>query len=135
MAILASPDALEFLSGMWGVVQTELAEDERIASVGLAIEVFSMNDDTHAAVVTMPRPQREFEAFFVAMVARLEGPDSFARVFSLVLTSPPIGDPDAAILEWTAKGEHEFVEKRADVDPGAFVDAIEQVIGPAPSAS
>ncbi len=133
MAILASPDALEFLTGMWDVVQSELPQEDRGGSAGLSIEVFPMEGDTHAAVVTMPRPEREFEAFFVAMVARLEGNDAgneaFARVFSLVLTSPPTTDPEAAILEWNAKGEHEFIEQRADPDPGAFVDALERVLG------
>ncbi|MEM6990968.1 MAG: hypothetical protein AAF721_10735 [Myxococcota bacterium] len=128
LQILASEDALEFLSGMWGVVEKELPPEEHIGSDGLAIGVFPMENETHAAVVTMPRPQREFEAFYVALVAKLEGNDAFARVFSLVLTSPPTTDPEAAILEWNAQGEHEFVEQRADVDPGAFVDAIETVL-------
>ncbi|MBL4688927.1 MAG: hypothetical protein JKY37_30330 [Nannocystaceae bacterium] len=129
MEILASADALRFLQGMWDVVQAELPEPDRVASLGLGIEVFSIEADAHAAVVTMPTPKREFEAFFVGLVARLEGDEAFARVFSLVLTSPPGADPEAAMLEWNAKGQHEFVEQRADVDPGAFVDAIEKVLG------
>ena len=113
---------------MWEVVEKELPPEDRIGSEGLGIDVFSIDDDTHAVVVTMPRPQREFEAFYVGMVARLEGDAPFSRVFSLVLTSPPTADPEAAMLEWNAQGEHEFVEQRCDADPGAFVDAIETML-------
>ena len=128
LAILAGEDALEFLRGMWEVVEKELPPEDHIGSKGLGIDVFAIDDDTHAVVVTMPRPQREFEAFYVALVARLEGDEPLSRVFSLVLTSPPTADPEAAMLEWNAQGEHEFVEQRADIDPAAFVDAIETVL-------
>ena len=128
MGILASPDALEFLTGMWGVVQTELPADDQFPCTGLAIDVYPLADDAHAAIVTMPAPQREFEAFFVAMVAKLEGNDAFARVFSLVLTSPPVAQPEAAMLEWNGKGEHTFVEERAEPLAGAFAEAIDRVL-------
>jgi len=128
MEILASPDGLEFLTGMWGVVEQELPADQQMGAAGLTVEVFSIDGDIHAVVVTMPPPLREFEAFFVALVARLEGEHAFARVFSLVLTTPPPGEPDAAMLEWNAKGEHEFIQERADISPGDFVDAIERVL-------
>ena len=128
MEILASADALRFLAGMWDVVERELPPEERIGHAGLAIDVFEMKGDWHAAVVTMPRPQREFEAFFVALIANFQETGGASRVFSLVMTSPPVADPEAAILEWNAKGEYEFIEQRADVEPGAFVDAIEAVL-------
>lgn len=128
MAILASEDAVEFLSGMWGVVEKELPQADRIGCAGLSIDVFPLADDAHAAIVTMPAPQREFEAFFVAMVATLEGAHAFARVFSLVLTSPPIARPEAALIEWDANGEHTFVKERAEPSPGAFAEAIDRVL-------
>lgn len=129
LGILGSKDAMEFLSGMWRVLDRELEPQHRLPATGLSVSCFELADDIFAAVVTMPPPQRVFEAFFVGCCARLEGEAPFARAFTLDLAGPPVPHPQTGLLEWNAEGEHELLETPGtEPDLTAFTDAIERVL-------
>lgn len=125
---MAGEQALEFLGGMWTVVEEELEEDQRMGSEGLGLDVYEVGEDVHAAIVTMPAPEREFEARYVALVARFEEPGSFARVFSMVGTEPPAQHSEVALLEWDREGKYSFVEQRCGPTVDDFIDALERVL-------
>ena len=120
---------MEFLSGMWGVLDRELDPQDRLPATGLSVSCFELADDVFAAVVSMPPPQRVFEAFFVACCARLDGEATFARAFTLDLAGPPTAHPLTGLLEWNAEGEHELLDT-APIEPDltAFTGAIERVL-------
>lgn len=130
LGILGSAQAMEFLVGMWDVLCGELEPPQRLPSEGLAVHCYELNNDVFAALVTMPPPQRVFEAFHVACCARLEGEHPFARAFTLDLAGEQTdAEPLAGIMEWNAEGEHELLgEVPAGVDPSSFTDAIEAML-------
>jgi hypothetical protein len=126
MGILASDDAMAFLSGMWDVLAQEIDEKERVSPDGLAIEHYSLQGDVFIALVIMPVPQGGLEAWFVAAVARLEGENTFARCFTL--DRIPELDPNAAVLEWDTEGKHEVRLHACPPSREAFLDAIEDLV-------
>jgi hypothetical protein len=91
--------------------------------------MYELPTDIWVALVTMPPPQRVFEAYFVACAARLEG-ETFARAFTLDLAGPPIPDAETGILEWDAEGKHELLEPRCRPDASEFVDTLERILLP-----
>lgn len=127
MGILASDDAMAFLTGMWDVLAAEIEPDERASKEGLAIEHYSFDDDVFVAMVVMPPPEGGLEAHFVAAVARLEGEHAFARCFTL--DRIPELDPNAAVLEWTTEGKYEIRRDGCPPTREALLDAIEDLIG------
>lgn len=128
LGILGSDDAMKFLSGMWDVIDAELEPGERLDVRGLAHHFYELKGDVFASVVTLPPPARVFEAYFVAMVARLEGEHTFARCLSLDLAGVPGPDALTGILEWDAEGHHELRSEGCRPERSAFVDAIENLI-------
>lgn len=127
MGILASDDAMEFLSGMWEVLGAELEPEHRVSPEGLALEHYELTHGVFVALVVMPPIRRGLEAHFVAVIARLEGDEAFARCFSL--DHLPDLDPPAAVLEWDADGKHQVVRDACDPSREAFLDAIEDTLG------
>lgn len=127
LGILGSADAMPFLSGMWDIIDREIENEPRIDRSGLAVSFYELPDDIFVALITMPPPQRVLEAFFVALVARLEH-DNFARALSLDLAGPPGPDPLVGILEWDAEGKRTLLEPTCEPEPSAFVDAIEAIV-------
>jgi hypothetical protein len=86
------------------------------------------------ALVKMPKPEQELEAFFVA-IALLASParpaswhrDVQARVFTLEKEDP--GAADAGVFcEWTQDGEHRNFALQIVAEPGAFLRTIEAAL-------
>jgi hypothetical protein len=127
LGILGSSDAMAFLSGMWDIIDREVEPEQRIDRRGLAVDVYELQHDVFVAMVTMPPPQRVLEAFFVALVARLES-DTFARALTLDLAGPPGADPLVGILEWDAEGNRTLLEPTSKPEASAFIDVIEALI-------
>jgi hypothetical protein len=127
LPIMASDDGLEFLTGMWDIIDREVEPEERVDRSGLRIETYELSTDLWIVLVVMPPPQRAFEAFFVACAARLQGP-ALARAFTLDLAGPPTHDPETGILEWDAEGQHQLLEPRCPPDASAFVDMLEHLL-------
>jgi hypothetical protein len=129
---------MRFLDGMWDVLDRELEPDPRSTPHTLELACYVLPSDVFVALVTMPPPQRVLEAFFVALVARLEGASAFARCFTLDLarapspgmTTPRGGDTHAptGILEWDMRGQHTLVKESVAPEASCFVEAIERLI-------
>jgi len=129
LPIMASERGMEFLSGMWGVIDGEIEPHQRIDHDALAVDTYELPSNVWLVLVTMPAPKRVFEAFFVACAARLES-DPFARAFTLDLAGPPTADPDTGVLEWNAEGKHELLEPRCTPLASDFVDVVETLVLP-----
>jgi hypothetical protein len=127
MGILGSGDAMAFLSGMWDIIDREVEDEPRIDRSGLAVSFYELPDDVFVVMITMPPPQRVLEAFFLALVVRLEG-DTFARALSLDLAGPLGPNPLVGILEWDAEGNRTLLQPTCDPEPSAFIDAIETIV-------
>ena len=128
LGILGSDDAMPFLSGMWDVIDKELAPGHRLDIRGLTHHFYELANDVFASVVTLPPPQRVFEAYFVAMVARLDGEQTFARCLSLDLAGVPGPNALTGILEWDDNGKHELLTEGCQPNRSAFVDAVERLL-------
>lgn len=126
MGILASDDAMKFLEGMWAVLDRELEPEHRVDSRGLALEHYQLDSDVFVGLIVMPPPEGGLEAYFVAVVTRLEGDDPFARCFTL--DRIPELDPDAAILEWNTEGKHQVRRDTCGPTRESFLDAIEEIV-------
>lgn len=128
MGILASKDAMEFLRGMWGVIEKELEPAQRLSVEGLRLEHYSLEDDVFVAMVTMPPATRFREALFVALVARLAEP-RVERCLSLELVGPPGPDAPTAICEWSSEAQPKLIdEKGCAPTAAAFADAVERIV-------
>jgi hypothetical protein len=129
LPIMASDRGMEFLSGMWDVIDREIEPQQRIDHGALAVQTYELPSDIWVAMVTMPPPQRVFEAYFVACAARLEG-DTFARALTLDLAGPPTADAETGVLEWDVEGKHEFLEPGCPPRVDAFIDVLERLLVP-----
>lgn len=95
--------------------------EELLASTGLATTLVTFASDRACALITLPRPTEELEAYFVALV-------STPRAFRYVtLEKPAAPDSDSRfglLCEWTEEGEH--INPRIPV-PVGLSDFIREV--------
>lgn len=127
MGILGSEQAMEFLTGMWQVMDDALAPEDRVEDRTIELECFALQQDIFVAVVTMPPVKRPLEAFFVACAARL-GEPAFARAFTLNAASDPTDDFATGLLEWDAEGERTVLEAHCPPERSALVDTLEAIL-------
>lgn len=127
MGILGSDQAMEFLTGMWQVMDDALKPEDRVEDRTIALECFALKGNIFAAIVTMPPVKRPLEAFFVACATRLEG-NSFARSFTLDAAPDPEAHFGTGLLEWDLDGERTVLEPRCAPELSALVDTLETML-------
>jgi hypothetical protein len=114
------------LQGMWDhvgdiVVQQE-GEDARLLPEGLAVTVRLVGPRTKVAIVTLPCPEVQTEAYFVGMVV---GPGEAAGYWTLEKANPIVGPESGVHLcSWTSGGQHALMRAQVDNTFESFLSAI-----------
>ena len=130
--IMASPQKDEFLKDVWGQI-CENCDPEGKASFDISEVIASTGriKDYPAIVIRMPPPQRTTEAYFVAVVLKIdveeddqpENPD-FAYL-TLEKGMNLDGSDRMVLCGWTGENTHDNYGEGPEATPEAFVAAVE----------
>jgi len=125
----------------WDYVGSKLPEDERGSSIGLGGTGGPYGVDHSTVFITMPRPERKTEAYYVAIVYprawfnspahENSNPPAPYPVFFLLTVSdvPGSGGVAGATLRILTKEGHGAVAFGVSVSEEAFMDEIEKIMG------
>src|SRR5688572_23059966 len=142
MAILASPDAEQKLHELWMTVGNTLAEGRGGASQVPSSEGLSVTRTRLAgracAVIEMPRPEAETEAYYVAAVldhnldqSRVAPPASHPQLFYYTLEkakSLTDGSDGTILSRWSGKTSHASLGDGPPAEKKAFLEAVEKMV-------
>jgi hypothetical protein len=142
MAILAAPDAEQKLHELWVTVGRSLAEgrghgEQVPASEGLAVSRTRLAARA-CAVIEMPRPEAETEAYFVAAVldhnldqSRAAPPEAKPRLFYYTLekgTNLTDGSDRTVLCRWDTKTRHSNLGDGPVAEKKAFLEVVERMV-------
>jgi hypothetical protein len=142
MAILAAPDAEQKLHELWVTVGRSLTEgrgrsEPLPASEGLAVSRTRLAGRA-CAVVEMPRPEAETEAYFVAAVldhnldqSRAAPPETKPRLFYYTLekgTNLTDGSDRTVLCRSDTKTSHSNLGDGPPAEKKAFLEAVERMV-------
>lgn len=141
LELMAGPEADGFLPFFWRRVaeRERIPAAEQLAPRGLARTVRNEPDGTVAVVITLPPPEGDTEAYFVAAVFTpgprklLERPGVQAghasrsvRVFTLEKAGPLDPGVITYLCEWTSDGTHANYGSGPEPEEAAFIQALSQ---------
>jgi hypothetical protein len=142
MAILAAADAEQKLHELWMTVGNSLAEGrggsrQVPTSEGLAVTRTRLAGRA-CAVIEMPRPEAETEAYFVAAVldhnldqSRAAPPEAKPRLFYYTLekgTNLTDGSDRTVLCRWDTKTSHSNLGDGPPAEKKAFLEAVERMV-------
>jgi hypothetical protein len=148
MAILAAPDAEQKLHELWMTVGRSLAEGRGPsksvpASEGLAVSRTRVAGRA-CAVIEMPRPEAETEAYFVAAVldhnldqSRAAPPEAKPQLFYFTLekgTNLTDGSDRTVLCRWNTKTSHSNLGDGPPAEKKAFLEVVERMVTEATAA-
>jgi hypothetical protein len=142
MAILAAPDAEQKLHELWMTVGRTLAEGQGGARQVPSSEGLSVTRTRLAgracAVIEMPRPEAEAEAYYVAAVldhnldqSRAAPPEAKPQLFYYTLekaTSLSDGSDRTMLSRWSSKTDHASLGDGPPAETKAFLEAVEGMV-------
>jgi len=108
MALLAR-DGTKFLRFYWSEVGKKMGEGLQVSPFGLNFDLRLPRPHEKVALVTLPKPQREGEAYFTALIFRPYRVTSFfmvsdtTKVLSLEYAVDANGSERPLLVEWTRK--------------------------------
>ena len=139
LGVVGSPQGPEFLQHVWNGAGERLPEERHRPPEGLSRWAGRLDDETILALITLPPPQEQVEAWFVAVVAplpeRVDGvdePPAWLRYFTLEHGVSLTDDqPYAALCEWDRSegaATHRFHSADHTPEAGAFIEAIRSLL-------
>ena len=114
---LLARDGTKLLSFYWEEAGKRLEESKRISSFGLNYDLRKPGKNIGVVLVTLPKPQVESEAYFIALISR---PDrvtpilriaDITKVVALEYVFDKKGEADTLLVEWTRKLIREEISK------------------------
>ncbi len=131
---LLNRDGTKFLRFYWDQVGKRLPSSQLVTAFGLNYDIRKPQNNTSVALITLPKPKREPEAYYVALVYR---PNRVTPIFRISDTTMVIAleyrtgamDEDSTLLvEWTRRLEREPLNVSPEPTLDAFYEAILQEI-------
>jgi len=114
---LLARDGTKFLRFYWDEAGKRLEESKRISSFGLNYDLRKPGKNIGVVLVTLPKPQAESEAYFVALIYRpyrvtpILRISDITKVVALEYVLNPEGETDRLLVEWTRKLTREEISK------------------------
>jgi hypothetical protein len=141
MATLASPEAEQKLHEMWMTVGQSLARGGRVRQVptseGLAVSRTRLAGRA-CAVIEMPRPEGQTEAYFVAVVldhnldqSRAAPPEAHPQLFYFTLEKGrnlTDGSDRTVLCRWNTKTLHSNLGDGPPAEKKAFLEVVERIV-------
>jgi len=75
-------DGVKFLKFWWDHVGDKLEESRRVSAAGLTFDCEDIDKKTRLAIITLPSPRADGEAYFLGMVARPERRFAMVRLYT-----------------------------------------------------
>jgi len=123
-------DGTKFLSFYWEQAREKLPQAMRTSSFGLNFRMYTFEPRTMLALVTLPEPAVDGEAYYSALVFR---PDrrillvtDMTRVFNLERSPDAQGNPATLLVQWTTRLQRVESVRGLPIESQAFVDAVMQ---------
>jgi len=127
---LLDRDGTKFLSFYWEQAREKLPQSLRTSSFGLNFRMYNFEPRTMLALVTLPEPAVDGDAYYSALVFR---PDrrillvtDMTRVFNLERSPDEQGNPSTLLVQWTTRLQRVESVRGLPIEPQAFVDAVMQ---------
>ena len=114
---LLARDGTKLLRFYWDEAGKRLEESKRISSFGLNYDLRKPGKNIGVVLVTLPKPQVESEAYFIALIYRPNRVTPILRiaditkVVALEHVPNPEGEPGTLLVEWTRKLTREEISK------------------------
>jgi hypothetical protein len=131
---LLNRDGTKFLRFYWDQVGKRLPSSQLVTAFGLNYDIRKPRKDTAVALITLPKPKREPEAYFVALVHRPSRVTPIFRisdttmVVALEYKMDAMGNDGTQLVEWTRRFERELLNVSPEPTLDAFYEAIVQQI-------
>jgi hypothetical protein len=114
---LLARDGNKFLRFYWDEAGKRLKESKRISSFGLNYDLRKPGKNIGVILVTLPKPQVESEAYFIALIYRPDRVTPILRisditnVVALEYVLDPKGETNTLLVEWTRKLTREKISE------------------------
>jgi len=114
---LLARDGAKLLRFYWDEAGKRLEESKRISSFGLNYDLRKPGKNIGVVLVTLPKPQVESEAYFIALIYRPDRVTPILRisdvtkVVALEHVPNPEGGTNTLLVEWTRKLTREEISK------------------------
>lgn len=131
---LLGRDGTKFLRFYWDQVGKKLPSDQLVEPFGLNYDIRNPSRNTTVGIITLPRPQRESEAFYAALVYR---PNRITPIFRISDTTTVLsleywldaqGKDSTLLVEWTRRLERESLNVSPEPNRDAFYEAVLQEV-------
>jgi len=127
---LLGRDGTKFLRFYWDEVGKKVTGDEHNNPFGLNFDIRRPRRSVTIALVTLPKPRQEGEAYYVALihrpyrVANFFGVSDTTKVLCLESACDPQGNERPLLVEWTRKLRREPLSTLAEPDRENFYAAV-----------
>ncbi len=127
---LLNRDGTKFLRFYWDQVGKRLPSSQLVPAFGLNYDFRSPRKDTAVALITLPKPKREPEVYFVALVHRPNRVTPIFRisdttmVIALEYRTDEMGNDSTLLVEWTRRFERESLNLSPEPTLDAFYEAV-----------
>jgi hypothetical protein len=128
--ILLARDGTKFLRFYWDLVGKKLAAAPQISPFGLNYDIRQPRPHEQVALITLPKPQREGEAYYTALIYRPNRVTPILRisdttkVIALEYALDVNGNERPLLVEWTRKLQRELLNARCEAKLDDFYAAV-----------
>lgn len=123
-------DGTKFLRFYWDQVGKRLPSSQLVTAFGLNYDIRNPRRDTTVGLITLPKPKREPEAYFAALVYRpnrvtpIFRISDITKVIALEYRTDDLDNESTLLVEWTRRLEREPLNVRPEPNLDAFYDAV-----------
>ncbi len=127
---LLNRDGTKFLRFYWDQVGKRLPSSQLVTPFGLNYDIRHPKQNSSVGLITLPKPKREPEAYFVALVYRPYRVTPIFRisdttmVIALEYRTDAMGNDSTLLVEWTRRFERESLSLSPQPTLDAFYEAI-----------
>ena len=127
---LLERDGTKFLRFYWDQVGKKLAQEQQISPFGLNFEIRQPLRGSKIALITLPKPHLEGEAYFEALIFRPHRVTTFFRVsdttkvIALEYDFDSLGNERPLVVEWDKKLHREPLRSISEVSKEEFFTAV-----------
>ncbi|MHC1782885.1 MAG: hypothetical protein AB9891_09030 [Anaerolineaceae bacterium] len=119
-------DGIKFLQFWWNKVGLDVPEGQRVEAKGLAYTHRKLEDGREVTLITLPKPTKAPEAYFLALIPKPLKHNYFfkwknnTRLISLEYKLDENDLPTTQLGEWTYRFNHFKIEGNCQADLEAF---------------
>ncbi len=127
---LLNRDGTKFLRFYWDQVGKRLPSSQLVTAFGLNYDIRNPRRNTTVGLITLPKPKREPEAYFTALIYRPNRVTPIFRisdttkVLALEYQSDDMDNESTLLVEWTRRLERDPLNVSPEPDLDAFYDAV-----------